>query len=71
MALLTSWKGKKEVSTCKSRIKCSNFERCPLSPKSDALSKCRLVKFREVSDSVWVSFESCDYREDIKRGLDE
>ena len=25
--------------------------------KTNALSKCRLVKFRKVSDSVWVSFE--------------
>ena len=28
-------------------------------------------KFREVSDSVWVSFECCDYREDIKRGMNK
>ena len=25
----------------------------------------------KVSGTVWVSFESCDYREDIKRGLNE
>ena len=26
--------------------------------KTNALSKCKLVKFRKVSDSVWVSFEA-------------
>ena len=34
--------------------------------KSDALSKCKLVKFREVSDSVWVSFEAVIIEKTIK-----
>ena len=27
----------------------------------------QLVKFKEVSGTVWVSFESCDYREHINK----
>ena len=34
-------------------------------------TKCSLKSLREVSDSIWISFECCDYREDIKRGLNE
>jgi len=34
--------------------------------KTNALSKCRLVKFREVSDSVWVSFEAMIIEKTLK-----
>ena len=36
--------------------------------KSDAGANV-VEKYRKVSDSVWVSFESCGYREHIKRGM--
>ena len=36
--------------------------------KSDAVV---VEKFRKVSGTVWVRFESCDYREDNKRGMNE
>ena len=39
--------------------------------KTNALSKCKLVKFREVSIHCLDLFESCDYREDIKRGMNK
>ena len=35
--------------------------------KTNALSKCKLVKFREVSDSVWVSFEAVTTEKPIKK----
>ena len=38
--------------------------------KSDAGANV-VVKFIKVSGTVWVSFESYDYREDIKRGMNE
>ena len=35
--------------------------------KTNALSKCKLVKFREVSIHCLDLFERCDYREHIKK----
>ena len=34
--------------------------------KTNALSKCRLEKFRKVSDSVWVSFEAVIIEKTLK-----
>ena len=34
--------------------------------KTNALSKCKLVKFRKFSDSVWVSFEAVVTEKTIK-----
>ena len=46
---------------------CYYLKKCK---KSDAgAMKCKSLE--KVSDSVWVSFESCDYREHIKRGMNE
>ena len=34
--------------------------------KTNALSKCKLAKFRKVSDSVWVSFEAVIIEKTLK-----
>ena len=34
--------------------------------KTNALSKCKLDKFREVSDSVWISFEAVIIEKTLK-----
>ena len=47
---------------------------CPMELKRtlrNVSPKNVVENFREVSDNVWVSFEGCDYREDIKRGMNE
>ena len=38
--------------------------------KSDAGANV-VEKYRKVSDSVWVSFESCGYRKDNKSGINK